>query len=535
MNKNKQAKSTAKSAAKLKQLSRVDTLIITVGTRQIGWCCSDKIVRCFGTDGEKGDPPHVKELYQVLGKEVGFHQEGDVDSRWNVRDLGEQYWKLCNQSSPPDFSAVELLMDEKIIEGCVRAGLKHVILWGTDQPENIPWRYRRQDTLWLAELMAGKIRQKWPKLDVSPLHTSLNVGMKDEIRQELEDNILPFALKPLVKGEVGNEFVLAIENTGCAPNVAEGLSICVAALARQCQVVNVVPKLPVPAYLDPVNGARNAQKSSEYEAIAVGEYFWPLERSRVISAWQRGDFKEAEIWLSAHQSRYKGVLYKLAGQLALLVNGDFRTFLDAGNKGIENWLRSPALKELADPQKIQGWLELCVSLRTREPAKVFESTLSIYLALRRGDYSNAFRLFAQTLERLLYLQYKTQNWLGKGFVTIPPTSTYLGANYQPGLKQLIDGWFDATGREKEGQPYKLFETIRYTRNAIVHDGDATNLAEIISVWSANNLPIPVTQLQYEGLMEQMVKTLQMVAPRDWDIPNPTLGRSLYDWGLDLLR
>ena len=31
----------------------IDTLIITVGTRQIGWQCDDGIVRCFGTDGDR--------------------------------------------------------------------------------------------------------------------------------------------------------------------------------------------------------------------------------------------------------------------------------------------------------------------------------------------------------------------------------------------------------------------------------------------------------------------------------------------------
>ncbi|MFM8008319.1 MAG: hypothetical protein ACKO86_26060, partial [Dolichospermum sp.] len=45
-----------------------------------------------------------------------------------------------------------------VIAGGVKQGLKHIILWGTDQPESITWNFRRLDTLWLAELMKGKIK-----------------------------------------------------------------------------------------------------------------------------------------------------------------------------------------------------------------------------------------------------------------------------------------------------------------------------------------------------------------------------------------
>ena len=36
------------------ELTRADTLIITVGTRQIGWHCQDGIIRSFGADGNIG-------------------------------------------------------------------------------------------------------------------------------------------------------------------------------------------------------------------------------------------------------------------------------------------------------------------------------------------------------------------------------------------------------------------------------------------------------------------------------------------------
>ncbi|NER47947.1 MAG: hypothetical protein F6J92_14875 [Symploca sp. SIO1A3] len=51
----------------------IDTLIITVGTRQVGWHCHDTIVRCLGADGDRGAPPHIDQLYQTeLNIERGY-------------------------------------------------------------------------------------------------------------------------------------------------------------------------------------------------------------------------------------------------------------------------------------------------------------------------------------------------------------------------------------------------------------------------------------------------------------------------------
>ena len=57
--------------------NQVSTLIITVGTRQIGWRCQDGIIRSFGADGNISYPPHINELYQELGIERGKHQDED--------------------------------------------------------------------------------------------------------------------------------------------------------------------------------------------------------------------------------------------------------------------------------------------------------------------------------------------------------------------------------------------------------------------------------------------------------------------------
>ena len=96
----------------------IDTLIITVGTRQIGWRCDDGIVRCFGADGDRNAPPHTNELYENIGVERKFDSYLDPytgeprKSQWRMRDLGNRYYDLATVKN--DFSAVELLIDNEI-------------------------------------------------------------------------------------------------------------------------------------------------------------------------------------------------------------------------------------------------------------------------------------------------------------------------------------------------------------------------------------------------------------------------------------
>ncbi|MGI0496577.1 hypothetical protein ACOKW7_02575 [Limnospira platensis CENA597] len=37
----------------LVEFNRLDTLIITLGTRQVGWKCEDGMVPCLGADGDR--------------------------------------------------------------------------------------------------------------------------------------------------------------------------------------------------------------------------------------------------------------------------------------------------------------------------------------------------------------------------------------------------------------------------------------------------------------------------------------------------
>lgn len=136
------------------------TLIITVGTRQVGWRCKDGIVRSLGADGDRGHPPHIDELYAELGLERGYHSdEPKPEFRYSVRHLGEMLYQTCLAAQ--DFSPVELLLDQVILAEQVPQGLSHVILWGTDQPEGTPWNF-------FAQLGSGEILAK-PRCGFLPI------------------------------------------------------------------------------------------------------------------------------------------------------------------------------------------------------------------------------------------------------------------------------------------------------------------------------------------------------------------------------
>ncbi len=347
--------------------NRLDTLIITVGTRQVGWKCEDGIVRCLGADGDRGHPPHINELYQELGIERQAHEPGKSQTLWSVRDLGSRYLEYCQKLLDNDFSPVELLLDGNIIAEGVKKGLKHIILWATDQPETVPWVYRRADTVNLARLMEGKIKLDYPDLQVDLVHPIVSANNREAIRQELEEFILPLAIENASNLE--DEFVLGIENKGAVPAVAESLEICAAALVRQCQVLSITPIEPHPLYEEDSQGKKSSRCAETSQWVAVSEYFWPLERSRVISAWERGDFSEAKLWLKSHQSRYR-FLYQLAGYLKISNNWEIANFIK--NKEFENaWLRSKAVSECAGFEQVQHWREKLQELRENKPAEVW--------------------------------------------------------------------------------------------------------------------------------------------------------------------
>ncbi|MBO0352257.1 hypothetical protein J0895_24875 [Phormidium pseudopriestleyi FRX01] len=510
------------------QIDRIDTLIITVGTRQVGWRSKDGVVRCFGADGEH--PGHINQLYKELGVERGTHEPGKPNMLWSVRDLGSRYHAHCQDWLGGDFSSVELLLDHKIIADSVAKGLHHIILWATNQPETVPWNYRRLDTCWLAQLMKGKIETTWPQVKVDVLELTVNANNRDSIREEFENFILPFALE-VRKNSAMNDFVLLIENKGSVPAIAESLEICAAALVREFQVINASPIEPANLYQLCENGMFSAGLSQDYKLMPLSEYFWPLERSRVISAWKRGDFQEAQVWLSAHQSRHKS-LYQLAGYLALSTNWEIVRF--AENKQLENnWLRSPSVDELAGSEQVEQWQERLLKLRSNPGLQTWETVFLIQLQLERQNYTTAFMQFSQTVERLLYLRSQQENWLDNNIISRPPDFKSW-KSYDPKFSDLIEGWCKLKKIHRSDKWYKLLHGIRLKRNDLIHHANPVTLREMRSLWSNNGFPVIISD-SLEPLMALILEVLRKICPRHWQIPQETLLQSLYAWGLEILR
>ncbi len=515
------------------EINRVDALIITVGTRQVGWRCKDGVVRCFGADGDRGHPPHINQLYQELGVERGYYEDNQRYS-WSVRDLGQRYDEYCREWLDNDFSAVVLLLDEKIISDCVAKGLKHIILWATNQPESVAWNYRRADTLWLAELMKGKIEATWKGVKVDVLHPVINVSYREAIREELEDFILPLALEPMksMASDEAEQFVLIVENKGAVPAMAEGLEICAAALVRQCQVINATPIEPQPLFPVDAEGNYNVCTAEKYDLMPVSSYFWPLERSRIISAWERGDFLEAKIWLQSHQSRHK-VLYQLAGYLAMSANWEIVKFLKDANFE-RGWLCSKAVGSLASSEEINGWRKQLLELREDKLGQVWESSFLIELQLRRGNYTAAFNQFSQTLERLLYVRSQQEDWIEKGLINVREDLRHLGKDYQPGFKELTDAWITREKIAQNDQVVALLTAIRLQRNDIVHKAEPVTLVDLRNIWAMNGWVVKVG-CDYEEIYKLMMDILRLVCQRNWQIPEKCFLRSLSDWGLKVLQ
>ncbi|WP_254565489.1 hypothetical protein [Oscillatoria sp. HE19RPO] len=513
------------------QIDRIDTLIITVGTRQVGWRSNDGVVRCFGADGDRSHPPHINQLYQELGIERGAYEPDKPNMLWSVRDLGSRYYEHCQEWLGGDFSSVELLLDHKIIADSVAKGLNHIILWATNQPETVPWNYRRADTCWLAQLMKGKIETTWPGVRVDVLDLGVNANDRHKIREEFENFIWPFALDKRSQSS-SNDFVLLIENKGSVPAIAESLEICAAALVREFQVINASPIEPPNPYSNCEKEMFSASLSQSYEMVPLSEYFWPLERSRVVSAWERGDFQEAQVWLSAHQSRHKP-LYQLAGYLALSTNWEIVRF--AQNKQIENgWLRSRLVEQLAGTEQVQQWRDRLVELRTNPVLQTWETVFLIELQLKRQNYTTTFMQFSQTVERLLYLRSQQENWLGKNIISPPPGFNSYGKPYEPGFKALISGWSQVEKIRPLDKWGKLLKGIREKRNDVIHKADPMTLPEMRSLWADNGFPVPISESP-EPLMALMVEVLRKVGSPPWQIPPQPLLQSLYAWGLEILR
>jgi len=484
-------------------------LIITVGNRQVGWKCQDGIVRCLGVDG---NPDHVSELYGEIGIDK-------PRSRYFVRHLGELLYKRCKDIK--DFSAVELLLDRKIIEDEAENGLEEIWLIGTDQPSEVPEHFRDGDTVWLSKLMAGKIRRTWNQLNVKTWDLKVDVSKVEAIREEYEEFISQHLIE---KFSDDDAMTLLIENKGSVPAIASSIEISAAALVRQFEVVRVTPQEPSPMYVGNNSKQMSAVFAETFRQQSMSQYFWPLEKSRIISAWERGDFGEAKVWLQGHQNRYS-VLYKLAGYLENATRQDIRALLQE-LKG--QWLPTKKLKQFASSEQIQDWLSYDCLDKNKTAAIIWEYAFQIPIDASAGRLTSAFYLMAQTLERLLYQVYKKDKWLDKGWIEIPETLKEKGIGsdrFNPRLEDLIKVWTEQYSTEDK---FVMLDGIREKRNKIVHEAAGVSLDEIRDLWSKANLEI-------EPIGEALLLPLQEVGKKAGNLPKKPLLLSLYELGLGVLR
>jgi hypothetical protein len=160
----------------------------------------------------------------------------------------------------------------------------------------------------------------------------------------------------------------------------------------------------------------------------MGEYFWALEKVKIKSAWERGDFSEAQIWLKVHQNRHS-VLYKLAGFLAQYSNWESN---DGFYQKLKDWIGCNDVSKITDSEQIINWKTQLQKIQTDDLSKLWESTIILELSLKRENYTTAFIQFVQILERLLYIQSIAQNWTTQGWI--------VRNKNEPSLIELMQGW-----------------------------------------------------------------------------------------------
>lgn len=510
----------------------MQTLIITVGTRQVGWRCQDGIVRSLGADGDRGYPPHIDQLYTEFGYQRGYH--GDIEKpeyRWAARHLGELIYHYCEQRQ--DFSAVVLPMDEGIIESEIQNGLTEVILWGTDQPEGTAWSFRRGDTCWLAKLMAGKLQQSYPDLQIQVWNPVVAVNQVAAIQQHLQNFLVAYALKTL-DASTDAPLTLQIQTKGSAPQIANSLEICAAALMRQCTVEQVIPIEPNPLFqvVDADKKLSQTRMANGFDTVNLGEYFWPVERERILSAWKRGDFIEAKVWLSAHRDRYQA-LHNLAGHLALASNWQWQDTLKA-LMGI-GWIDHAATKQSVSKAQRRKWRQAIANQykdnETPESKflKLWESCLLIYLHLERNNDTAAFMQTVQILERLLFWRYQTEDWIQQGYLTPQGKRATWGKSYPASFGELIRAWRRLADIAEEDPVFKKLSWANEKRNGIVHDNKSVTRQELTQFVG---LPNNASTAEIYRSIEQ---TLQKFCPPNRPMPDRSLLQDLYHWGIKQLQ
>jgi hypothetical protein len=492
-------------------------LIITVGNRQIGWRCQDGQIRCPGSPFRSPTPDRdpIAHLYQELGAERPPGPNG-------VRQLGELLYQHCQNQQ--DFRAVELLLDHGILENLIAKKLGHVWLMGTDQPAEVQPQFRAQDTIWLAKLMAGKIRQTWPNLAVKVNCIRCNLADVEAIRAHYEAELLrcvPAPDQPPV--------TLWIQTKGATPAIGSGLDIGAAMLTREIDVRRVIPKEP-----KQLATSEFAEPATEFQDQSLSRYFWPLERPKIISAWERGDFGEARIWLHSHRWTHK-LPWEVAGQLEQATRQDLAKVLrDVRGQ----WLETKRVRQGVDPATLKAWQTAPAVAKQVSPSVViWEASFQIPIHAQAGRWTDAFFLMAQTLERLLVQLYRQDDWAqqrdehsGQAWIELTPNPD--GGHYIPRLEQLTPVWAKRYGTDREfdrefDRAFEAFNQIRSKRNKMVHEAAPIAQDDIAAIWQRAGWAIADPN-------RMLLEPLNPIA-QQLNLPDRPLLSLLYDWGLMQLR
>lgn len=204
---------------------------------------------------------------------------------------------------------------------------------------------------------------------------------------------------------------------------------------------------------------------------------------------------------------------KLAGHLALSTNWQIPNVL----KSIRgSWLSSDLLAKAAESEQISDWKEQVNRILSpgNELDLVCESYFLIYLASLRGDHTNAFVQFAQTLERLLSLRSKMGDWQGIGYIS---SLEYPGA--PPKFKELNKTWYERFNSQDNW--YRLLEEICKKRNGIVHEAKSLTVEQLRHIWTDKGFSTDSVDEPTE-MMKPMMNVLRKVCDRNWSIPEKPL-------------
>lgn len=255
-----------------------------------------------------------------------------------------------------------------------------------------------------------------------------------------------------------------------------------------------------------------------------------MEKGKIISAWRQGYFSEATIWLTPHQHRYDGLIYQLSQKLTLCNNDEFYSFIHCKDQGMQPWIDAVANSSLHNENPpIAFWRRAIRQAKRNNSVLVYESSFLIELLLERECYSNAFRLFSQTIERLLYAECHHKDWIRKGIVK---TEGYKNSSFY----RLIEGWLNSKllTHQKRQELRTVLHNIREIRNEIVHKAMPIQATEIVEIWIDSQLE-DFQSLNYTDDKLAVHEGMKIIINWIYSQREKTLFKSLYEWGLEILE